>query len=373
MFTRAIVLQNLPSLLPYFLTSLPHCFLLAHTLLDACKFVCAPRACKVRGSLVRCARQRRKIHRAHFGRHLRRLLPVDLAFVHGTCRAVQILVVHLAAIDAVLGDFQHLVRLQHQDGHACGRPGGRRGWLCLRRGHGHGNDVLAGRRDRRPLRYRRLHRRNLRRQGGCARLRLVRRSIRRPVIMKRRRRHRTRHHDVVHQPQLHWLFALDRWPRPAIKGEEPMELRLMDDIVVPRPVSAAAFHDDRPPYASPNEPKPSASALPAQVPAMQPAVSQRPAIAAASENIVPVAMAAPQAKPAAPATGPATRMTILVLKSNQVLEVTKYRIDGGQVNYQDLNGAAGSVDESQIDWKQTTQMTSEVRSVDFPALARATN
>jgi hypothetical protein len=164
-----------------------------------------------------------------------------------------------------------------------------------------------------------------------------------------------------------------RGPRPTIKGEEPMELRLMDDIVVPRPVSAAAFHDDRPPYASPNEPKPSASALPAQVPAMQPAVSQRPAIAAASENIVPVAMAAPQAKPAAPATGPATRMTILVLKSNQVLEVTKYRIDGGQVNYQDLNGAAGSVDESQIDWKQTTQMTSEVRSVDFPALARATN
>jgi hypothetical protein len=43
------------------------------------------------------------------------------------------------------------------------------------------------------------------------------------------------------------------------------------------------------------------------------------------------------------------------------------------VNYQDLNGMAGSVNADQIDWKQTTQMTSEVRSVDLPALARGTN
>src|SRR5246127_3832314 len=79
-----------------------------------------------------------------------------------------------------------------------------------------------------------------------------------------------------------------RGPRPALKGEEPMQLRLMDDIVVPRNlsasnavphnlsgsiaaprnmpaslaapnnVSAAASHPDRPPYASSNIPKPGA-------------------------------------------------------------------------------------------------------------------
>src|SRR6266403_2176118 len=40
-----------------------------------------------------------------------------------------------------------------------------------------------------------------------------------------------------------------RGPRPALKGEEPMQLRLMDDIVIPRTL-AQISHPDRPPYAS---------------------------------------------------------------------------------------------------------------------------
>ena len=174
-----------------------------------------------------------------------------------------------------------------------------------------------------------------------------------------------------------------RGPRPTIKGEEPMQLRLMDDIVVPRPMSAsasaAAFHADRPPYASPNEPKPGLSAGPAQQPTvMQPtsvsAPVQKPAMTLASENITPVAMPMQEAAQATtPAAASMARITILVLKSNQALEVTKYRTDAGQVNYQQLNGETGSVATDQIDWKQTTQMTSEVRSVDMPALARTTN
>ena len=70
---------------------------------------------------------------------------------------------------------------------------------------------------------------------------------------------------------------------------------------------------------------------------------------------------------------PATRVTTLVLKSNQVLEVTKYRIDGGVVTYHQLNGTMGAVDTDQIDWLRTTQMTAEVRSVDLPLVARQTN
>src|SRR5229473_3796728 len=74
------------------------------------------------------------------------------------------------------------------------------------------------------------------------------------------------------------LMLPARGPRPTLKGEEPLQLRLMDDIVVPRNlsasimvprnvpasivvphnVSAAASHPDRPPYASSNIPKPGA-------------------------------------------------------------------------------------------------------------------
>src|SRR5271163_1692038 len=41
-----------------------------------------------------------------------------------------------------------------------------------------------------------------------------------------------------------------RGPRPTLKGEEPLELRLMDDIVLPQ----ALLHPDRPPYASSSRP-----------------------------------------------------------------------------------------------------------------------
>jgi hypothetical protein len=177
-----------------------------------------------------------------------------------------------------------------------------------------------------------------------------------------------------------WKVAMlpARGPRPAMKGEEPMQLRLMDDIVVPRNVAAFTVHGDRPPYASLNEPKPAASLLaPAQAAVIhQAAVADKSALPtpAANTNLVPVAMPASQTT-AAPGVlaEPTARVTILVLKSNQLLEVTKYRIDGGQVHYQAVDGAIGAIDSGLIDWRQTTQMTNEVRSVDLPAVARQTN
>ena len=175
-----------------------------------------------------------------------------------------------------------------------------------------------------------------------------------------------------------------RGPRPALKGEEPMQLRLMDDIVVPRNLSASvavprnlsgsAFHPDRPPYASSNIPKPIGLASEPQSAFMQPLAStEKPAMGAANENIIPAAMTANASAPALPAELPPARVTTLVLKSNQVLEVTKYRIDGGVVTYHGLNGSVGAVDTAQIDWLRTTQMTAQVRSMDLPVVARQTN
>jgi len=197
-----------------------------------------------------------------------------------------------------------------------------------------------------------------------------------------------------------------RGPRPTLKGEEPMQLRLMDDIVVPRNMSASlavprnlsgslttprnlpvslaapnsvstvASHPDRPPYASSNSPKFIGRGGATQPGAVQQSTNtEKPAAVVANENIIPASMTVNAATtPFAPATElPVARVTTLVLKSNQVLEVTKYRIGGGQLNYRELNGAEGSVDTQQVDWLRTTQMTAEVRSVDLPVVARQTN
>ncbi|HEX8710421.1 MAG TPA: hypothetical protein VF730_01020 [Terracidiphilus sp.] len=200
------------------------------------------------------------------------------------------------------------------------------------------------------------------------------------------------------------LMLPARGPRPTLKGEEPMQLRLMDDIVVPRNlsasmtgprnlsgsitaprnmpvlltppnnVSAAASHPDRPPYASSNIPKPGAyTVAPEPGATQQLSITEKPSPRVENENIIPVSMTMSTATPEPVAETPAVRVTTLVLKSNQVLEVTKYRIDGGQLNYQELNGGGGSVSTEQIDWLRTTQMTAEVRSVDLPVVARQTN
>src|SRR5271168_911266 len=72
-----------------------------------------------------------------------------------------------------------------------------------------------------------------------------------------------------------------RGPRPAIKGEEPLQLRLMDDIVVPQAVTRGYFgNGNRPPYASSS--RPSAYAAPQSIvvpPAAMPVAAQRSAMA----------------------------------------------------------------------------------------------
>ncbi|HET7105286.1 MAG TPA: hypothetical protein VFI38_00635 [Candidatus Acidoferrum sp.] len=195
------------------------------------------------------------------------------------------------------------------------------------------------------------------------------------------------------------LMLPARGPRPTLKGEEPLQLRLMDDIVVPRNLSASMMaphnlsaslpvthnpvavvsHPDRPPYASSNSPKFIGRGGAVQPGAVQQSSNtEKPEAGVANENIISAIPAAMNGNATTAAVAPSTelplaRVTTLVLRSNQVLEVTKYRIDGGQLNYRELNGAEGSVDTQQIDWPRTTQMTAEVRSVDLPVVARQTN
>ena len=152
-----------------------------------------------------------------------------------------------------------------------------------------------------------------------------------------------------------------RGPRPTLKGEEPLELRLMDDIVIPHTVAYGPY---KPPYAS-SAVRPSSDRL---TPQMLP--TSMPAIPKASEIVDKQLVAA---TPAAPMAQPATRMTTLVLKSNEVYEVRKYQINGETLQFQDLAGKAGAVAVSQVDWKKTTEMSSGVRSVDLPTVTGQIN
>ena len=160
-----------------------------------------------------------------------------------------------------------------------------------------------------------------------------------------------------------------RGPRPTLKGEEPLELRLMDDIVIPRTMQAG--NPNRPPYASSLHP--SSYQLPAP---QSTANSNSMQLAVNRTTPQSVQQSAPTSllAPPLPADGQsAERFTVLVLKSNQVYEVTKYHRDGNLLMFLDAQGRKGSVDVNDVDWRRTSEMTAEVRSVDTPQIARQLN
>jgi hypothetical protein len=172
-----------------------------------------------------------------------------------------------------------------------------------------------------------------------------------------------------------------RGPRPTLKGEEPLELRLMDDIVIPRSLAQFA-HPDRPPFARPT----SLSDAPAMTTGVQLAAAQTPAPNAQAATTI----SAPTTTASAPTTTvsttnlqvrtalasgvqPGERFTMLVLNSNQLIEVNKYRREGDLLIIQDVQGRSGSLNMSDVDWARTAEMTGKLRSVDTPQISRQLN
>jgi len=155
-----------------------------------------------------------------------------------------------------------------------------------------------------------------------------------------------------------------RGPRPTLKGEEPVQLRLMDDIVVPRTL-AQASHPDRPPYASSARPSVYRTVRPAN--AIHLAAEKNASTASKSAEAMQVIGQQPNNRQTS------ERPTILVTKSNQIYEVAKYQRDGDLLMFQDTQGRKGGVDVSEVDWRKTTGMTTEVRSADRPLIARQMN
>jgi hypothetical protein len=150
-----------------------------------------------------------------------------------------------------------------------------------------------------------------------------------------------------------------RGPRPTLKGEEPLQLRLMDDIVVPRNL----VHPDRPPYAA-GMARPSSSVGAPAPSAMQFAVERIETQSNTTATPVPVPEPVVKGNDVAGIPESRERYTTLMLKSNERLEVTRYRREGDFLKYEDVRGQQGLVNVDEIDWRLTWEMTAKVRSVD---------
>jgi hypothetical protein len=197
------------------------------------------------------------------------------------------------------------------------------------------------------------------------------------------RGHATR--DVVEwliPPLWPWkiLMLPARGPRPTLKGEEQITVRLMDDIQVPRLVASAQSYErpalyDRPPrptyrrqsFDRPPAPDRQRSFEPAE--AVNTPASNVPDVSYAALSTPPeeshpdVSLASPaeteQSPPNSGAMRQPPRTRWIALKPGSVYAVTNYRIHEGSVTYVLSSGAKGSVDITEVDWRKTSRLNAE--------------
>jgi hypothetical protein len=180
-----------------------------------------------------------------------------------------------------------------------------------------------------------------------------------------------------------------RGPRPTLKGEEQITVRLMDDIQVPRMVATTPSYErptsyDRPhpsyrPQSfdrSPGSDRPR-SFEPVQA-TNTPENSRSDVRHAAQSNTAPENQPDVSERPSAPTEPWAQysttmrqppRIKWIALKAGNVHAVTNYRIQKGSVTYVLPGGSKGSVDITEVDWRKTSHLNAEpiVSSVDVRA------
>jgi len=152
-----------------------------------------------------------------------------------------------------------------------------------------------------------------------------------------------------------------RGPRPTLKGEEPLTLRLMDDIVVPAAKASAPAPMTGPGWHYFDEPaSQSVPAMKHPFPAQHVARSNNPTGSAPEITTTePISLMAPTANP--DGDQQRVRATLLALKSDTVYTVTDYRVNGGMMNFVLPSGEKGAVSLNEVDWRKTTRLNAEHR------------
>ena len=170
-----------------------------------------------------------------------------------------------------------------------------------------------------------------------------------------------------------------RGPRPTLKGEEQITVRLMDDIQVPRLIASGQSYErpasydrprpsyrpqsfDRPPGS--DRPRSSEPAQAASTPENNTAGVSYVALNATAQKDQP-AVSDPSSAQTEPSAANSTamrqplRMKWIALKPGNVYAVTDYRIHEGSVTYVLSSGAKGSVDITEVDWRKTSHLNAE--------------
>lgn len=153
-----------------------------------------------------------------------------------------------------------------------------------------------------------------------------------------------------------------RGPRPTLKGESRLTLRLMDDVQIPQ-VSATNGPDwhffGRPQPQNESYYRDSASGPRgngiAQLAMRVVSASEQPGV----EEVPQVTYADYISRNAVGGGGAAPGVPVFVLKTGMVLAVGNYTYQDGRINYELAGGGSGVINTDQVDWSTTTRVNSQ--------------
>jgi hypothetical protein len=147
-----------------------------------------------------------------------------------------------------------------------------------------------------------------------------------------------------------------RGPRPKLKGETVLSLRLMDDVQVPQ--VAKTFGPGWRFFGSTPQ---NQSYLDSQN--TRPTLSLRGSVTTASAH-VSASVEVPQASYASLVSRPvsagvATSGPVFILKTGTVLAVGNYQYQDGRITYTLASGGGGVLSTEDVDWSTTTQVNNQ--------------
>ena len=151
-----------------------------------------------------------------------------------------------------------------------------------------------------------------------------------------------------------------RGPRPTLKGESVMTLRLMDDVQLPQVGRGPEWHyfgEIHSEASLGSQPIPAAPQL-----TVRPASDEEAAVPRMSYASMTTREAAPNAMLAAVNAGSTSTspgMPVFVLKTGMVLAVGNYTYQDGRITYTLAGGGGGVISTDDIDWSTTTRVNTQ--------------
>jgi hypothetical protein len=159
-----------------------------------------------------------------------------------------------------------------------------------------------------------------------------------------------------------------RGPRPTLKGEAVLSLRLMDDVQIPqmqasngpnwhffgRPkVQNDSFYQDSSTSSS------NAYNAGPQLAVRQVTRQVTSSEAPVAQEVSQVSYAAYISKPAANGISAAPGVPVFVLKTGMILSVGNYAYQDGRISYELASGGNGVISANEVDWSTTTRVNNQ--------------